>query len=113
MCTTRCQARVPAVQVQSQRPGEKGVWTTMFTDDGETYYLNRVQNRTEWDVPEDEKHLLLKDQGPMRPYDNILFMPLKEFSEHPLSFDLLHNGQTMQVRHHCLRCCVLVIVHHT
>ena len=85
----------------------------MLTDDGEVYYLNRVQNITEWEVPEDEKHLLLEDQGPMRPYDNILFMPLKEFSEHPLSFDLLHNGQTMQVRHHCLRCCVLVIVHHT
>lgn len=74
----------------------------MLTDDGEVYYLNRVQNITEWEVPEDEKHLLLEDQGPMRPYDNILFMPLKEFTELPDAFELLHNGQTLQVRHHCL-----------
>lgn len=70
----------------------------MYTEDGEAYYLNRVQNVTVWDVPEDEQHLILQDQGQMRPYDNVLFMPLKEFSELPDSFELLHNGQTLQVR---------------
>jgi hypothetical protein len=72
----------------------------MHTDDGKPYYLNRKQNVTVWDVPEDEKHLMVDDMGPMRPYDNILCMPLKVFSEHPDAFELLHNGQTLQVRPH-------------
>lgn len=84
-------------KVHAQRPGEKGVWKIMYTEDGELYYLNRVQNVTEWEVPEDEKHLIVEDQGPLRPYDNVLYMPLREFSEHPDSFELLHNGQTLQV----------------
>jgi hypothetical protein len=86
------------VQVQKQRPGEKGVWQIMHTDNGQEYYLNRVQNVTVWEVPEDEQHLILGDQGPLRPYDNVLFMPLKEFTEDPVAFELLHNGQTLQVR---------------
>jgi hypothetical protein len=69
----------------------------MHTEDGEAYYLNRVQNITVWDVPEDEKHLIVEDMGPLRPYDNILFMPLKDFTEHHDAFELIHNGQTLQV----------------
>lgn len=69
----------------------------LYTDNGEKYYLNRVKNTTVWEVPEDEKELIIEDQGPMRPYDNLLFMPLKEFAEQPESFELLHNGQTLQV----------------
>jgi hypothetical protein len=86
------------VQVQKQRPGDKGVWQIMHTDNGQEYYLNRVQNVTVWEVPEDEQHLILGDLGPLRPYDNVLFMPLKEFTEDPVAFELLHNGQTLQVR---------------
>ena len=34
---------------------------------------------------------------PLDPYDNPLVMSLKEFVEHPMSKELLHNGQAFQV----------------
>ena len=46
-------------------------------------------------MTEDEEKLLLP---PLDPYDNPLVMSLKEFVEHPISKELLHNGQTFQVR---------------
>ena len=48
-----------------------------------------------WALSEDEEKLLLP---PLDPYDNPLVMSLKEFVEHPISKELLHNGQAFQVR---------------
>ena len=42
---------------------------------------------------EEEKFLM----PPLDPYDNPLVMSLKDFVEHPISKELLHNGQTFQV----------------
>ena len=36
------------------------------------------------------------------PYDNVLFMPLRQFVEEPIVKDLLHNGAALQVGQ-CIR----------
>jgi hypothetical protein len=37
-------------------------------------------------------------QPDLDPYDNPLTMSLAEFAAHPIAAELLHNGQTFQVR---------------
>ena len=36
--------------------------------------------------------------GPLFAYDNPLVMSLEAFVDHPLAHEMLHNGQTLQVR---------------
>lgn len=50
--------------------------------------------RSVWNLTADQQAMYLP---PLDPYDNPLVMSLKEFVEHPMSKELLHNGQAFQV----------------
>ena len=39
-----------------------------------------------------------KQDGPLDPYNNSLALPLSEWIEHPLVHELVHDGETLQVR---------------
>ena len=59
------------------------------------YISTQMLKKSVGNLTEDEEKLLLP---PLDPYDNPLVMSLKEFVEHPISQELLHNGQAFQVR---------------
>lgn len=40
-----------------------------------------------------------RDLTPLDPYNNKFVISLADFIEHPLAHELLHNGQTLQVRY--------------
>ena len=39
-----------------------------------------------------------RDTTPVDPYNNKFVISLTDFIEHPLAYELVHNGQTLQVR---------------
>ena len=82
------------------RPDPKlGYWERVAPADGEPYFLNRVQNRTEWEIPVGEEHLYTPDQSRIvDAYDNVMYMSLLDFANHEDAHELIHNGQTLQVR---------------
>eukprot|EP00892_Ulva_mutabilis_P010571 jgi/Ulvmu1/7887/UM004_0118.1 len=81
------------------RPDPKlGYWEKVSTGEGEPYYLNRVQNRTEWEIPAGEEHLYTPETGRnVDAYDNVMYMSLLDFANHFDAHELIHNGQTLQV----------------
>ena len=50
---------------------------------------------SKWVLSAEEQALL---RPALDPYHNPLVMPLEEFVRHPIAQELLHNGQTFQVR---------------
>ncbi|EFJ42585.1 hypothetical protein VOLCADRAFT_121526 [Volvox carteri f. nagariensis] len=85
-------AKVPAAQAKVLPPG--GVWAEM--EDGDRrYFFNKATNETRDALTEAEAAqgmLPLLD-----PYDNELVLSLKDFANHPIASELLHNGASFQV----------------
>jgi hypothetical protein len=86
-------------QVKSNRPNPNiGYWEPLTTPDGRKYFLSRKKNKTVWEVPLEERHLIVEDAGKaIDPYDNALYMSLKAYTQHREVQELLQNGQTLQV----------------
>ena len=54
----------------------------------------QLMKKSLWNLTDDQRAHYLP---PLDPYDNPLFMSLVDFIQHPLSKELLHNGQGFQV----------------
>jgi hypothetical protein len=59
------------------------------TNTNKTYYYDPVKNESMWEMPPPNTTL--------DPYDNVLSMPLREWIETPEAFELVHNGQVIQL----------------
>ena len=55
----------------------------------------QILGKSVWNLTEEQQKLLLP---PLDPYDNPLVLSLKDFVDHPIAQELLHNGQAFQVR---------------
>jgi hypothetical protein len=58
---------------------------------GTVYYHNFKTNQSKWELDATDTEL-----EPLDPYHNPTTMPLREFIEHPLVRDTIHNGATLQ-----------------
>ncbi|KAG2489337.1 hypothetical protein HYH03_012167 [Edaphochlamys debaryana] len=88
------QSKVP--KVQDQVLPEGGRWAEV-EQDGDRFYYNKVLNKSKWNLTEEERTLNGGVLPLLDPYNNELVMSLKEFAEHPIATELLHNGATFQV----------------
>ena len=89
------------MQFLEHRPDpELGYWERVADASGPPYFINRRQNRSEWEIPPGEERRYLGAGNSVDPYNNIMFMSLKEFADHEDASELIHNGQTLQVSHH-------------
>mmetsp|Transcript_21789 Transcript_21789/g.54868 ORF Transcript_21789/g.54868 Transcript_21789/m.54868 type:complete len:736 (+) Transcript_21789:344-2551(+) len=57
------------------------------------YYHNHLKNQSVWSLAPDDGVVVPS----LDPYDNPLTMPLREFIEHPLVRNTIHNGATLQL----------------
>lgn len=71
-----------------------GVWSEQRTDDGQIYFWNKYLNTSKWTLSDEEKQRLVPN---LDPYDNQLFIPLKDFMREPIAHEMLHNGEFLQV----------------
>eukprot|EP00798_Chlamydomonas_sp_ICE-L_P026326 gene26326-17421_t len=80
---------------ESQRSevDSQGKWINVKHPDGSVYYYNKVLAKSKWNLSQEELQNLLP---PLDPYDNALFMSLREFSRTAIAHELLHNGATYQ-----------------
>ncbi|KAF5843318.1 hypothetical protein DUNSADRAFT_17895 [Dunaliella salina] len=83
----------PATSASSP-PIQPHHWVHVTHPDGSQYYYNKYKDISKWNLTaEEQQHLL----PPLNPYENDLVISLKEFVEHPIAQELLHNGQVFQV----------------
>lgn len=83
---------------------DPGKWY-MVEDVDRPYYWNPVTNATMWELGPDEKALEAQEAWKGIPaYQNDLLLSLADFSKTPIAQELLHNGQTLQVRHRTTTC---------
>ena len=76
-----------------------GRWIAYRTAQNEVAYFNRLLNTTAYTLTDEQRPYLLTQPLPrLDSYDNELYMPLLDYVRHPVSAELLHNGQTLQVR---------------
>ncbi|GAX84368.1 hypothetical protein CEUSTIGMA_g11790.t1 [Chlamydomonas eustigma] len=69
-------------------------WATVHHPDGSQFFWNQVLNKSAWQLTVTDEESLLP---PLDPYNNTLVMSLQDFVRHPITKELLHNGQTYQV----------------
>ena len=112
----RCSAHVATqtlshVQLQGMAGDRRhGRWQHVSLQNGTKTYYNRMLNQTAEALSEEQQpYLLLAPLPPLNPYKNELYLPLKEYIEHEVAFELLHNGQTLQVRSSSLRCALHIL----
>ncbi|KAI8476623.1 MAG: hypothetical protein J3K34DRAFT_463899 [Monoraphidium minutum] len=86
-------ARGRAMQREAAADKE-GRWVAVTNRQGDKLYHNRARNETRRKLTDAQRARIL---GPLDPYANPLFMPLREFAAHPIAAELLHNGQALQV----------------
>ena len=72
----------------------EGNWVLIHHPDGDEFYYNKLLEQSKWNITDEERERLLP---PLNPYDNPIYMSLLDFIKHPISSELLHNGQTFQV----------------
>ncbi|GMH37196.1 hypothetical protein BSKO_05069 [Bryopsis sp. KO-2023] len=69
-------------------------WLPAMSEDGKTYYWHRETKESKWNLTEAER----SDALPfLDPFDNPLYIPIKEFVEEPIADEVLNNGMTFQV----------------
>ncbi|GFR48031.1 hypothetical protein Agub_g9863 [Astrephomene gubernaculifera] len=88
------QPKVAAAQAIAQP--EEGRWIEV-EQDGERWYFNKALNVSRWNLTEEEAAAGGGVLPLLDPYDNQLVMSLKDFAQHPIAAELLHNGATFQV----------------
>ena len=78
-----------------------GRWIKVNIEGKDPVFFNKMLNVTKKELEEaDYPYILRELMPPLDPYNNDLFMPLMEYAAHDAAYELLHNGQTLQVRYH-------------
>lgn len=76
--------------VSGRNPPRPRAWEEWFDKaQNRTYYHNRALNQSVWELP--VANLTLN------PYDNELVIPLREWIESPIAYELIHDGATLQL----------------
>ncbi|PNW88282.1 hypothetical protein CHLRE_01g022600v5 [Chlamydomonas reinhardtii] len=86
--------KVAAAQAVPQPEG--GRWIEV-EQDGERWFHNKALNVSRWNLTDEEAGLNGGVLPLLDPYDNELVMSLREFAQHPIATELLHNGAAFQV----------------
>ncbi|KAG2444547.1 hypothetical protein HXX76_001293 [Chlamydomonas incerta] len=86
--------KVTAAQAVPQPEG--GRWIEV-EQDGERWFHNKALNVSKWNLTDEEAGLNGGVLPLLDPYDNELVMSLREFAQHPIATELLHNGAAFQV----------------
>eukprot|EP00198_Chlamydomonas_reinhardtii_P000192 XP_001689527.1 predicted protein [Chlamydomonas reinhardtii] len=85
--------KVAAAQAVPQPEG--GRWIEV-EQDGERWFHNKALNVSRWNLTDEEAGLNGGVLPLLDPYDNELVMSLREFAQHPIATELLHNGAAFQ-----------------
>lgn len=87
------QARIKKVKATAVNDPEKQ-WVQLYNSTTEqVYFHNFFTKRSLWSVAPEDGHVV----PALDPYNNPLTMPLREFVEHPLVRNTIHNGASLQI----------------